>query len=548
MFPSHQIYDALQRLMACDLSVPSMVINWNSEGSGSAGETDTPKTPAAEYVRMSTEHQQYSTDNQRAAIRLYAEQRGYRIVRTYADEGKSGLNVEGRPALQDMLSDIECGRADYEVILVYDVSRLGRFQDPDEAASYERLCRTAGIKIHYCAEQFENDGSIGSSIIKTVKRAMAGEYSRELSVKVFAGQANLIRLGYRQGGAAGFGLRRHLVDQTGTTKAELNRGEQKSFATDRVVLVPGPPHEVAIVREIYDLFVNRSLREQEIAEVLNRRGVRTDLGRQWTRGTIHQLLINEKYVGHNVWARTSFKLKGQHVNNPPETWIRADLAFPPIVDSAVFGRVQSIIAARAERLTDAEMLERLRAVLAQKGILSGLIIDECEQAPSSSTYRSRFGSLLRAYALVGFAPDHDYRYLEINRQLRQLHPRVVAEAMDGLQAAGGDVVQDAATDLLTINGEFTASIIVVRCFTTQSGSLRWKIRLDSGLRPDVTVVIRMDTDNVSRRDYYILPRFDIGQAVLRLCEHNGIGFDVYRFDELEYFFRMAARCLLREAA
>src|SRR3546814_4276757 len=66
-------------------------------------------------------------------------------------------------------------------LLVYDVSRWGRFQDPDEAAACELRCKRAGITVHYCAEQFENDGTIGSSIIKTVKRAMAGEYSRELS-------------------------------------------------------------------------------------------------------------------------------------------------------------------------------------------------------------------------------------------------------------------------------------------------------------------------------------------------------------------------------
>ena len=265
--------------------------------------------PAAQYVRMSTEHQRYSTDNQQAAISRYAEKRGYEIVRTYADEGKSGLRLDGRDALKQLLSDVEAGTAEFKVILVYDVSRWGRFQDPDEAASFELTCKRAGIAVHYCAEQFENDGSIGSSIIKTVKRAMAGEYSRELSVKVFAGQSNLIRLGFRQGGPAGFGLRRLLVDQNGEPKGELGKGEHKSITTDRVVLVPGPPHEVAMVREVYRLFIEDRKSEGEIAGILNHRGVLTDLSRPWTRGTVHQLLINEKYIGNNVWGRTSFKLK-----------------------------------------------------------------------------------------------------------------------------------------------------------------------------------------------------------------------------------------------
>src|SRR3546814_2263982 len=76
-----------------------------------------------------------------------------------------------------------------------------------------------------------------------MKRAMAGEYSRELSVKVFTGQCRLIRLGFRQGGAAGFGLRRYLVDEHRQPKAVLNQGEQKSLQTDRVVLRPGRSEE-----------------------------------------------------------------------------------------------------------------------------------------------------------------------------------------------------------------------------------------------------------------------------------------------------------------
>ena len=161
---------------------------------------------AAQYVRMSTEHQKYSTENQGEAIARYAAQRNFGLVRTYADHGKSGLRLDGRDALKELIEDVRAGRADFTAILVYDVSRWGRFQDADESAYYEFLCKEAGITtVHYCAEQFENDGSLSATIIKSMKRAMAGEYSRELSAKVFAGQCRLIGLGYRQGGSAGFG-------------------------------------------------------------------------------------------------------------------------------------------------------------------------------------------------------------------------------------------------------------------------------------------------------------------------------------------------------
>ena len=291
-----------------------MVVGW-TESVGDHGE-EVPATAAraAEYVRMSTEHQKYSTENQGEAIQQYAARRGLVIVRTYADQGKSGLSIDGRDALKKLIADVQNGSADFTTILVYDVSRWGRFQDADESAYYEYICKRAGINVQYCAEQFENDGSPVSTVVKGVKRAMAGEYSRELSVKVFAGQCRLIERGYRQGGPPGYGLRRRLIDQSGEPKGDLARGEQKSIQTDRIVLVPGPPEELETVQWIYRAFVEDGKIERDIAELLNGRGIRTDLGRPWTRGTVHQILINEKYIGNNVWNRASFKLKRKRVH------------------------------------------------------------------------------------------------------------------------------------------------------------------------------------------------------------------------------------------
>jgi DNA invertase Pin-like site-specific DNA recombinase len=142
---------------------------------------------AAQYLRMSTDQQKYSIQNQADAIAEFASRRDFAIVRTYRDEGRSGLNMDGRSGLWSLIEAVKRGDADYEAVLVYDVSRWGRFQDADESAYYEFICKEAGIRVVYCAEQFENDGSLASTILKNLKRAMAGEYSRELSVKVFMG-------------------------------------------------------------------------------------------------------------------------------------------------------------------------------------------------------------------------------------------------------------------------------------------------------------------------------------------------------------------------
>jgi DNA invertase Pin-like site-specific DNA recombinase len=309
---------------------------------------------------MSTEHQKYSTENQSEAMQEYAARRGIEIVRTYADAGKSGLSLEGRDALKQLIDDVQTKKADFSTILVYDISRWGRFQDADESAYYEYICKRAKISVQYCAEQFENDGSPVSTIVKGVKRAMAGEYSRELSVKVFTGQCRLIELGYRQGGPPGYGLRRSLIDQAGAAKGELSRGEHKSIQTDRVVLIPGPAEEIDTVRWMYRSFVKDGKLESEIANVLNERRITTDLGRPWTRGTVHQVLINEKYIGNNVWNRGSFKLKRKRVRNSPDMWIRAEGAFEPIVDRSLFEAAQAIIRERSYRLSNDEMITVLQ--------------------------------------------------------------------------------------------------------------------------------------------------------------------------------------------
>lgn len=503
---------------------------------------------AAEYVRMSTDHQKYSTENQADAIRQYATARGIEIVRTYADAGKSGLKLDGRDALKQLIEDVQTGRADFTMILVYDISRWGRFQDADESAYYEYICKRAGIAVQYCAEQFDNDGSPVSTIVKGVKRAMAGEYSRELSTKVFAGQGRLIEKGYRQGGPAGFGLRRTLIDESGATKGVLARGEHKSIQTDRVILTPGPAEEIAVVRSVYEAFVHEGQSEASIAEDLNRRGLQTDRGRPWTRGTVHQLLINAKYVGDNVWNRQSFKLKKKRVRNSPDMWIRREQAFSAIVERDLFEAAGSLIAARSFRLSDAEMLSALKVLYESRGLLSGLVIDECEGLPSSSAYSSRFGSLLRAYSLIGYTPERDYRYVAINRALRRLHPDLVSAVIEGLKAEGSDAWRDPASDHIRVNGEFSLSVVIVRCTPTPLGTLRWKIRFDTARMPDITVVVRMDTSNRAPFDYYLFPRMDVAASRLRLAEDNGLSLDAYRFEALDYLYEIAAPVRIAEAA
>ncbi len=142
----------------------------------STAPTNTPlPSRAALYVRMSTEHQQYSPENQSEVVRQYAALHNMEIVQVYSDHGRSGLNIAGREGLNQLMSDVENKQANFSALLVYDVSQWGRFQDVNESAYYEYVLKRAGIRVHYCAEQFENDGSMSSSVLKTLKRSMAAE-------------------------------------------------------------------------------------------------------------------------------------------------------------------------------------------------------------------------------------------------------------------------------------------------------------------------------------------------------------------------------------
>jgi DNA invertase Pin-like site-specific DNA recombinase len=497
---------------------------------------------------MSTEHQQYSTENQADAIREYAALHGYEIVRTYVDKGKSGLRVEGREALRRLLDDVQSARADFAAILVYDVSRWGRFQDSDESAYYEHTCKRAGIHVEYCAEQFENNGSPISTIIKGVKRAMAGEYSRELSAKVFNGQARLIQLGYRQGGPAGFGLRRMLLDVSGKPKGVLRRGEHKSLQTDRVVLVPAPEDDLAIVREIYSRFTHRLDSERSICEWLNEQKIASESGGGWTKAQVHTVLTNEKYIGNNVWNRISFKLKKRRVVNPSDLWVRHDSCFPAVIDAESFYTARGIIQERTRKFTDEEMIERLVRLLKTHGRLSGPIIDESDEVLSSTSYRTRFGSLVRAYQLAGYTPDRDLEYIQINRRLREAHPRFLHGIVEDLERLGATVRLDDSSPWLQINDLYTAALVLVRCRQRGTRPTTWLVRLNTNPPPDVTIIVRMDLANQNPCDYYLFPRLDLEGTSLALRPTNGCRIDTFRFETLEFFNGMAICQAIEDAA
>jgi hypothetical protein len=329
----------------------------------------------------------------------------------------------------------------------------------------------------------------------------------------------------------------------------LSLGERKSLQTDRVILVRGPEEEVSVVRRIYLEFLEKGKPEQEIADELNAEGVRTDLGRQWTRGTIHRVLTSEKYVGNNVYNHISYKLKQRRVKNTPDMWIRCDGAYEAIVPETWFLRVKELVAARYRGIDDDSMLNLLRSLYERVGRLSGLLIDEQDNMPSSGTYRARFGGLSRAYSLAGFRSVRDLRYVEVNRKLKSLRPEVVSDIVRRLERTGASVCPDLATGFLRINDQYEISIVITRCLVLASGMLRWFLRFDARSIPDVIVIVRMASNQQEILDYYLFPCIDLPIRSLRVREEeNAFAVDAYRFDDLRILDALSERFELSKLA
>jgi DNA invertase Pin-like site-specific DNA recombinase len=468
-----------------------------------------PLIPAAQYLRMSTEHQRYSIENQSYAIQKYAELHGFAVSRTYTDTAKSGLVLKRRSGLKQLLRDVVAGSFTCKAILVYDVSRWGRFQDTDESAHYEFLCKSAGVPVHYCAETFVNDGSLPSLVMKALKRAMAGEYSRELGVKVHAGLKRLAELGFKQGGMPGYGLRRMLISADGQHKQPLGYGERKSIATDRVILVPGPAHETQVIRSIYRMFIEDGFSVYRIAQELKRKGIKHCLNSAWTRAKVHNVLSHPQYAGCHVFNRTSCRLQTRVVRLPKSDWILTPGAIEPLIDAAVFDEAQKIMRRRSTHKSDEELLNILREVLLRDGKITSRRLKNSLGTPSPSSYISRFGSLRRAYELVGyyradeFAP-YDFRNRvqvmreDLLRQIADLFPGEVSVVRRGRRWRSR----------LRLRSGLIVSVLIARSFQTLKQAPRW--RIDPALREcrHVSLVARLDIGNDSFLDFRIFPHVD----------------------------------------
>lgn len=508
-----------------------------------------PPQRAAQYVRMSTDNQRYSTENQAEVIAAYAECRKMSIVRTYADEGLSGLSIHWRNGLKALIVDVEGGRADFDCILVYDVSRWGRFQDVDESAYYEFICKRAGIAVHYCAEEFENDGSIASSILKVNKRAAAADFSRGLSKKVFLGQSRITRMGFWRGGMPGYGLRRQLIQESGAVRQTLEHGQQKYLQTDRIKIIHGPEAEVETVRRMFNAFAFEGKYLGDIAAELNAAHIRTTRGLRWTGETVGKILANEAYTGSLIFNRSSFKLKQKRVDNPREMWIRSDDAFPAVVSPELFNKAQEVMRARRAKRSDREAIDRLAALGREKGHLSTAIIAAADGILSAESYRRRFGSLVAAYALAGYQPEPHQRRSEATARFRERVTGMAGEIAVTIESLGGVATLEPESGTLRLGDGCRIAIGSARAVTDGAKRVRWKIHANRRAKAELTLILRMNASNDAVASCYLLPTNDLAQArgkILRIT--NPVFAQACRYESLDAFCRLCVGLDERRAA
>ncbi len=282
------------------------------------------------YIRRSTDMQEASLNDQRKAIQEYAQHNKFNILREFCDDAISGKTVEARPSFQSMLEFARNNKGSECTLLVYDVSRFGRFDNPKEATYWEFELERNGIKVHYVTEGFSNDGSLGTYITKVVKDAEASEYIKKLSKLTKRGIQSCAERGYWTASQAPYGYVRAVIDpKTGGIELILKPGERRAIRGNRIKLVPDNSEKVTILKKIFDLYCNHEQGLFSIADYLNRNNIPNPSGKlYWHKSTLHNILRNPVYTG--VISLNKGKL----------TEVTSEKAHAALIDKELFEKAQ----------------------------------------------------------------------------------------------------------------------------------------------------------------------------------------------------------------
>ncbi|MBI4022009.1 MAG: recombinase family protein [Candidatus Andersenbacteria bacterium] len=326
------------------------------------------KRAIAYYRHSAEDKQENSVPIQRKHAQRFAREHSITIIHEEADEGKTGLLAD-RPGFQRLFHDwIRNDQApSFDYVLVYDVSRWGRFQDQDEAAYYEFCCKREGKQVIYISRGFpKEEQRLMSHLQTSIERYMAAEYSRQLSEKVFYGSAEVARQGYSAGGSACYGMQRLLLSVEGKPLRVLKRGEHKQIANERVKFAPAPDGTATVVKEIFRHFTMDGISVGEVVMWLNGQGIAAPAGGVWVRESVLRILRNETYTGTMIYNKVSNRLRQGRRRNPCQEWVICREAFPAVVEQQVFDEARRKLAQQALGWPVATLLERARQLFVRQ--------------------------------------------------------------------------------------------------------------------------------------------------------------------------------------
>jgi DNA invertase Pin-like site-specific DNA recombinase len=501
-----------------------------------------PGRRAVLYMRMSTDRQRYSIENQSFVLYAYAVEHNLEVLKQFRDEAKSGLTFAGRPAMKALIDEVKSGYCGFEFILTYDVSRWGRFQNVDESAFYEHLCLQAGVRVIYCAENFNSYEGPISAVLKSIKRTLAAEYSADLSQKITDARMRMARDGLHLGSRLKYGLRRVVVSREGETIGTIEDGCHRCRAGDRVVIRPGPEEELVNIRRIFDLYLKRKLSFRAIKARLNNYPIYRLDGKPWSADMVRRLIADECYIGNLVFK--SFHTKGQiKRSKQPTQVIRHEKVFDPIVPVNVFHAAAKRRRELLKPLGVDDMIKKLQDFYAKNGKVSVELLSKSPDIPVASTYRRYFGTLVDACHAAGLPPSACTPWVEYKMLNKKDCIKIMNLIAQTLQTQGHDVELDYKHSICHVNGKWCMHIRLVRAKRYEGGKLHWSFRLSDSCRADILFLLRLDELGCELEDMYLVPMLSIRRMPTRVSTRhkNNLGTDMYRITAISGIAQLAER-------
>lgn len=487
-----------------------------------------PKFHAVAYYRHSArDRQENSVAIQQELVRKWAQEHGVEIIHEFADRGKSGLTADGRDAFTDMMENWVKKRNDFDFVVCLDVSRWGRFQDIDLSATYRAECKKHGKDVIYTTLGMPRADDPLYPVYLQFEGFRAAQFSKELSVKVFHGCIHIAKQGYWTGGKPPYGYDRLLLDEARHPVHVLELHQKKSIQNQRVTLTPGDQEHVTAIRRIFEEFVRDGesnhlvLRQQLIAERLNRDGIRAARGGLWNAAIVRRILTNPMYAGTLIYNKTRQKLKTKRRRNPEDQWIKTSGAFEGVVDPDTFQQAQFLFAQGALQYSPEVMLSQLERIHQEHGFVRPSLLRADDSTPSAVTYIKHFRSLDAAY--------------------QRIFHRTIAEVAQEVETTlrGQIDLIERYDDFLLINRSFT--VLIQPAVPVSYGYQQyWYFRPDLRGMIDITLGVPVSgADGPRILGYLALPRLLIRDHGIRLFGSSESRLGMYGHAGLEIITQLA---------